>query len=197
MSYSESDYASGRQSSEIRRPNVNARPLSGGSEHRPSSRASKLAHRKIDLTHTDPLERLQQLARQGVYNYVFRWDKFENGVMCTIELYYQLNASFASRKEVDQVSRFVSSSEFEGRNLDAEAPQKEFSDALLEYAQKQVAAILLDRLGLGVEESTTNAHAEEDELNQASINNLAKTGIKMISAIMEGHLPHDLSRDKN
>jgi hypothetical protein len=99
-----------------------------------SERAKNIAEMHIHLTEEDPINRLEQLAKQGDYTYHFSWDKFANGFMCELELSYQLDPrKKTSKKLLWKEVRFV-----EGLDL--------------YHTKRVVAAILIDRLGLGVPE---------------------------------------------
>lgn len=102
-----------------------------------SSRATLVKDISINLTHEDPVERLKEFCELGKYIFHWNWDKFSTGVMCELEISYQLDANSRSkgdrRKILAKESRYISSTEGD-----------------LAHAQKVVAAILLDRLGLGV-----------------------------------------------
>lgn len=131
------------------------------------SRATKIASRTISLSEQDPILRLRQLCSQGLYSYKFIWDSFENGIMCQCLVYYQLNASSSSRKTIIHRSRFVDGTD-------------------IEFAERQLAAIVLDELGLGVVEE----EEIEDVFGDSSKDNLQKllhTGVKLAVSNF-GHL---------
>lgn len=95
------------------------------------SRHELIDGKEIVLTEIDPMKRLKQFATQGRYKYRFNWDQFKNGVMCELELTYQLQGS--QRRTLVKEVYFV-------------------RDGDVEYAQNVLASIVLDRLGLGPEE---------------------------------------------
>jgi hypothetical protein len=111
-------------------------------ERRPSHRAAKISDKSIELTQDDPLERLKQLGTQGYYKYHFNWDMFQNGVMCELEITYLLTHQQSSRKTLIKEARFVKGTD-------------------LQYAKRVLAAVALERLGLGVE--TDDGTQEYDE----------------------------------
>lgn len=94
----------------------------------PIPREEKLSNRVIILTQQDPIKRLKELCKKGLYKYRFTWDIFANGIMCECLLYI---SKYGSKKiEVSKSARFVLTSD-------------------LEHAKKVAAAILLESLGLG------------------------------------------------
>lgn len=93
-----------------------------------ATRADKTIKRTIALTQQDPVERLKEVCKQGLYKYRFTWDSFANGTMCECVLYI---AKYGSKRiDVAKEARFVASID-------------------LSEVQRVVAAVLLDRLGLG------------------------------------------------
>lgn len=118
-------------------------------------RSKNIAGMTINLTEEDPLDRLEELAKQGDYTYHFSWDNFKNGFMCELELSYYLDLrKKTSKKLLCKEARFVEGSD-------------------LYHAKKVVAAILVDRLGLGVPET------EEPEMTEAEtkIQEMADKGL--------------------
>ncbi len=122
-----------------------------------SSRATLVKEISINLTHEDPVERLKEFCELGKYIFHWNWDKFLTGVMCELEISYQLDANSRSkgdrRKILAKESRYISSAEGD-----------------LTHAQKVVAAILLDRLGLGVP-AQNDVSEEEDSRGENSKGN--------------------------
>lgn len=124
------------------------------------SRSEKLGTRTLRLTAQDPLDRLAELKKIGMYNYNFSWDQYTNGVMCTCTLFYTISNH---RRIVATVSRFV-------------------EDKSLEYAQKQVAAILLDSIGLGI--PVVESDDEEEKEMKLKMNNMTeKLGVLCSEAL--------------
>lgn len=104
-----------------------------------TTRATTIASQSISLTHQDPVERLKQFCEQGKYVFHWNWDRFASGIVCELEIGYQLDRSKSSdrRKVLTKEARYIPNvSEDQSENL--------------LYAQRVLAAITLDKLGLGV-----------------------------------------------
>lgn len=114
-------------------------------QKRSAQRPAKIADRVIDLTHEDPLERLKQFCSQGQYRFHFKWDKFANGIMCELEITYQLGHPETPKRLLVKEARFVGGED-------------------IEHAKKVVAAVLLERLGLGVQ--PTEEENADDEISE-------------------------------
>ena len=114
--------------------------------------------RTINLTQTQPLLRLKELCNQGKYKFDFKWDKFANGYMITCELYFIqiLNSRYILKKEVQWV---------ETKDLDK--------------AKNIICAILLEGLGMGVEDE--ESESEEGEMSEKIVD----LGMKAMSGILE------------
>lgn len=95
-------------------------------------RSSLISNCKIELTETDPLERLKEFCKQGKYHYQINWDHFVNGFMCECIVYYQMKRK--SHKMLKKEVFWI-----ETRDL--------------MKAKKTIAAIMLESLGLGLENS--------------------------------------------
>lgn len=91
------------------------------------------------LTENDPLKRLDELRRQGYYNYNIRWTKFSNGLMMECKIYRN------HRNVLIKEAQFVPS------------PKN------IQEAKRVIAAIILDRLGLGVTEEYVDLDSSLDE----------------------------------
>ena len=100
------------------------------------SRSTIICDNIINLTQTDPLDRLQELCKQGNYRYKFNWDKFQNGIMIECELFYFLNRS---RRILHQEAKFIKSKD-------------------LSHVKRVIATSILQNIGLGIndEEITKN-----------------------------------------
>jgi len=96
------------------------------------TRAEKVGRVKINLTATEPFARLREFCHQCHYTYKFSWDKFQNGIMCACEVYYYMNNT---RHTLINKAHFLNGTDHQ-------------------FAQAQLAAIVLDELGLGVEDET-------------------------------------------
>jgi len=90
-----------------------------------TQRAATIEHVSIDLTENDPVERLKEFCRQGFYYYKWTWDKFQNGILCDIEIRYK----FMNKRVAAKETKFVFTTE-------------------LPVAQRIVAKALLEKLGL-------------------------------------------------
>lgn len=96
-------------------------------------KASRAGDLEINLTASDPLDRLKEFCDQGNYVSRFNWDKFKNGVMCELEVSYTIETMRGEMKKfLPKEVRFVFSED-------------------VNYSKRVVAAIFLDRLGLGEE----------------------------------------------
>jgi len=115
-------------------------------------RSSKINSCVIELTRDDPIERLAQLCTQGMYDYKFTWDKFANGIMCELEI-----------------------TQTTGRILVKEVRYTNTTDE--HQAQEIVAAILLEKLGLGVPEEELPALEEVDE-TEVKLQQMASKGLE-------------------
>ena len=91
----------------------------------------------LNLVQSDPLKRLGELCKKGGYYYNMSWDIFSNGIMmeCTM---FHIRGRYVLYREV----RFV------------ENPKN------ITGAKKVISAILLDNIGLGMEEDIS--HEEEE-----------------------------------
>ena len=110
----------------------------------------------IKLTHDDPIERLFQFCQQGGYNPRFTFESFQNGVMCELEV--SKGGENILAKEV----RFV-------------------QDKDVSYAQKVVAAILLEKIGLGVIEEEPSAGDRIQEMAEKSMDFAMTALTKLLS----------------
>jgi hypothetical protein len=138
-------------------------------ELRPTYRSSRISNRDIALTEEEPLERLKQLCNQGYYKYHYTWDTFQNGIMCELELTYTLSPQ-SSRRSLIKETRFV-----EGNDLG--------------YAKKVLAAVLIERLGLGVveqESPITEAEEKMQDLAEKGMDFALAAFGKMMSTV-PGH----------
>ena len=121
--------------------------------------------RTISLTQEDPLDRLREFCSQGLYKFHFSWDKFENGIMCELEISYSLNLS--SRKVLAKEARFVPGED-------------------IKYAQKVVSAVLLHRLGLGVQEQVDETDQKMQEITEKGMTVAMAALNSMLSAAYPG-----------
>ena len=125
-------------------PNTSSEPVVIYEREKPqSNRAQKTTRRTIALTKQDPIERLKELCKQGLYQYQFTWDAFANGTMCECAIFI---AKYGNKKiEVAKEARFVATTN-------------------IPEAQRVVSAVLLDRLGLG-DDSELEIEGEMDSQN--------------------------------
>ena len=141
-----------------------------------TSRATIVKDISIVLTNEDPTERLKEFCEQGRYIFHWNWDKFATGVMCELEISYQLDAKSSKgdrRKILAKESRYIP-----------------FENGDLVYAQKVVAAILLDRLGLGVpakvqEDETVSSESPSEDDGVPDDSNVAVTGDDIMENLMK------------
>jgi len=127
------------------------------------TRNAKVADRSINLRSEDPVVRLEELCAQGLYKVRYSWDKFRNGVMYTCELYFTVQTQTGAIRNYSVIttSRFVDTRD-------------------IGFAQKQVAAIMLDELGLGVVEEQD----AEDTENQQRIRELMHKAVNVINTVI-------------
>ena len=118
--------------------------------HPKSQTRTNISHRTIKLTHTDPVKRLKEFCKQGKYYHQIKWDKYANGFMFECEVTYNLGRN--KRKVLAKEVRWIE------------------TDNLTE-GQRVIAAILLDRLGLGVaeEEEEENENLEHTKYDNSDI----------------------------
>lgn len=91
-----------------------------------TQRAATIENVNIELTEEDPYERLKEFCKKGFYYYKWTWDKFNNGILCDLELRYK----FMNNKRVAvKETKFLYTTD-------------------LTIAQKIVSRSLLERLGL-------------------------------------------------
>lgn len=147
------------------------------------NRFMSISDRSVILTHEDPLERLEQLCEQGIYSYGFHHDEFRNGVMCSLKL--KIGKGGQTIIKEARFIKMLSTDDSEG-------------ETLLVRAKKTVAAILLDKLDLGVVESDKQSEeetlAEEDveikfqEMASKGLNVMFEALNKVMSSdMMKGH----------
>jgi hypothetical protein len=127
-----------------------------------STRQSQICDKNIILTKEDPIERLKEFCQQGIYTYRFVYDKFLNGIMTEMEICYR----FGTKKGVQK------------KTLIKEARFVQTKDVT--YAQKVISAIILDKLGLGVE-----VEDGEDNADMIDINNLTSSMSKIFGSVVE------------
>jgi len=113
-------------------------------DRQPTYRSAKISNVSIELTEEDPLERLKQFCAQGSYRYNYVWDAYQNGIMCELDITYFLNPAPNSKRTLVKEVRFVSGTD-------------------VQYAKKVLAAVLLERLGLGASEMCGEEETEQDE----------------------------------
>ncbi len=94
----------------------------------------------LNLIQSDPLKRLGELCKKGGYYYHMSWDVFSNGIMMECTLFHS-RGRYILCKEV----RFVKN------------PKN------ITEAKKVVSAILLDNMGLGMEDCEEDFSHEEEE----------------------------------
>lgn len=104
-------------------------------------RPQQIKNRNIRLLEINPQLRLQQFCNQGLYKNIFTWDKFNNGIMCQCDIFYKIN---------NKLTTIISRSYF-SHGLD------------VEFAKNRVAAIILNEIGLGVEENEEKENDGEKE----------------------------------
>lgn len=132
----------------------------------------------LNLKENVPLKRLGELARQGKYRYKFNYDKFENGFMCSCQLFYFIRGR---KRIIASETRWV-----ETQNL-------------LE-AKQTVSALLLENIGLGVEPTTEEELEDDIDMIREGVSGLASEGMRMLSSQLQQTLdsggeqtPNDLS----
>lgn len=138
--------------------------------------------RSINLTREDPLERLEELCEQGLYNYEFHTDEFQNGVMTTLELKVKGGQTIIIKE-----ARFV-------KNLLSDSKEAE---TVLVRAKKIVSAILLDKLDLGVvelEKETVEVDQEEYDTKE-TFQKMASKGLNMALEILNKAMLGDTDAD--
>lgn len=137
------------------------------SSQRPTtSRASSIATQNISLTFQDPIERLKQFCEQGKYTFHWNWDRFASGIVCEVEISYQLDSvkkGSDRRKVLTREARYIPNTESDSDNSASE----NFKSRNLLYAQRVLAAIVLDRLGLGV--PAEDSEPREDQVEDACV----------------------------
>ena len=117
-------------------------------DQRKSYRSRLVEDRTINLIEIEPLLRLKELCNQGKYTYKINWDRFQNGFMCECILYYDMKKrTKVLKKEVFWV---------------------ETQD--LRIAKQTIAAIMLERIGLGVEEPSQSNFEEVGTETLSGIN---------------------------
>lgn len=115
-------------------------------------RSSRSNNLEIKLTTSDPLDRLKEFCNQGNYVYHFNWDKFKTGVMCELEISYQIGDK---KKTLTKEVRYVPGND-------------------IKYARKVVSAILLERIGLSLTEDTENDNKLPEDLTEFIAENQEK-----------------------
>lgn len=136
--------------------------------------------RSIVLTREDPLERLEQLCEQGLYSYGFHHDEFQNGVLCALKLKIGKGGQTIAKE-----ARFI-------KKLAANDNEGESS---LMRAKKTVAAILLDKLDLGVVfEPEKEADAETDD-NETRFQEMASKGMNVVFEALNKMISGDMMKD--
>ena len=109
----------------------------------------------INLTATDPIERLEQFCTQASFSYEYRVFKFRTGVVCRLEIKYFQKVENA-RKVPGTSTYFMP--KIMTDSLISES--RYFPGDDISTAQKVVAAILLDHLGLAPVEEVKPAETE-------------------------------------
>ena len=64
----------------------------------------------IDLIQKDPIKRLEELCKKGLYDYWFRTNTFKNGIMATCLLYYDCGNG-GQRVKIYKVAQFIYSTD--------------------------------------------------------------------------------------
>lgn len=139
------------------------------SRQKSANRATKTINRTIALTQQDPIERLKEFCKQGLYKYRFTWDIFANGTMCECVLYISKYGS--KRIDIAKEARFVASTE-------------------LTEVKRVVSAVLLDRLGLG-DDSEFEIDIEDEPNPQTpleEVHDFARKAMKMASNMVTTQL---------
>ncbi len=106
---------------------------------RASLRSERTTGLDINLTATDPLERLEEFCKQGKYEFAFGWDKFNSGVMCELSIFYELCNNRATDIVIPATRKLLIKEVRYVKTIDPDS---------VNYAKKVTAAILLERLGL-------------------------------------------------
>lgn len=130
----------------------------------------------ITLTKEDPLERLRELCEICAYTPSIFLDVFPNGVMCQIDL----DSGFACSTTISEM-RFVT--------LEDGTTTGEKDVEVL--AVKVVAAVLLNRLGLGVapaESEAVDEKSAEDAETEEMMKRLSSTTLRFATAALGGML---------
>lgn len=142
-------------------------------------RAHIIATRTINLTETDPVQRLRELCRQGKYRYRMGWDRFQNGIMIDCEFWY-----FFGRKRRQVLARevqFVSTTD-------------------VSEAQRIIAAIFLQNIGLGVETEDVECSESDPEFEGSECSepqatplaeDLVKLGMRAVNDLIARQNPPD------
>lgn len=132
------------------------------------------ALKKVDLVleSTDPLERLSELEKKGRYNVKFNWDEFGNGIIAICEVYYIINKK---KKMVAHGSTFVPTDE-------------------VEHAKKVVAALVLDRMNLGVsDEEMEYLYSSSEEMEDPLLEEMEEKIGEMGTKVMRGALDNAIN----
>lgn len=159
------------------------------------NRIMDVLDRSIILTRGDPLERLEEFCEQGLYEYEFHNDEFQNGVISCLEL--KLKGGQTIIKEARFV-KILSSDDKEG-------------ESLLVRAKKTVTAVLLDRLGLGVSENEEgpevqpeieldtqeDEEGDDDDDMDIRFQELASKGLNAAFEVLNKVMSSDLMKDYN
>ena len=130
---------------------------------------TNISHRIIKLTHTDPVKRLKEFCKQGKYYHQIKWDKYANGFMFECDVTYNLGRN--KRRVLVKEVRWVE------------------TDNLTE-GQRVIAAILLDRLGLGVTDEEENENLENDNSDIKDENWHSQDFTKASMEVVTGVLNH-------
>lgn len=135
-------------------------------EKKPSTHPRpNISSRTIKLTHSDPVKRLKEFCKQGKYYHHMKWDKFANGYMVECEVAYNLGRYGHIRRRI----------------LTKEARWVETGDLL--EAQRVVAAVLLDNLGVGISEDGEENEIQE-EIEEDVSQNFAKASMKAVTGVL-------------
>lgn len=136
------------------------------------SRADFVRQRSICLTQTNPLARLEELCTQGGYLYRWNYDRFKNGFFMELELSYKYTNQQQTRSRIlTRRAHFV--------------PTKD-----LTFAQSQVAALMLQEVGLGVVEEEEDP---EEEAMSEELHHLAQTSMRIMNQMISGTTLNEVS----
>jgi len=113
----------------------------------------QLSNQKLVLTEKEPLKRLYEFCRIGNYKYHIFWDRFQNGLLITCEVFYFL---YKQRKNVHKETQFVT------------------CDNDVNYAKNVVCESFLHNIGLGMSVNETlnyipiTPEREENEFDEVN-----------------------------